>query len=407
MGLTPAHASLPKPEIDPPPASSPKKSAKSKKRKVKAKASPSKDAARIEKLVIVESPAKAKTLGRYLGQGFKVKASIGHVRDLLRSRLSVDVENDFAPHYTIPKEKRSVVKELKEATKKAKSIYLATDPDREGEAIAWHLTQAVDFGDRPVHRVAFYEITPSAVKAAFQEPRPIDQRLVEAQTARRVLDRLVGYKLSPLLWSKVKHRLSAGRVQSVALRLVVEREREIQGFVPQEFWTIDAQLSALNAKESFLARLIEIKGEKVVIPHNEEAQKIVKALTNSTFIVDKVTEGEKRRRPAAPFTTSTLQQEASRRLRFSARRTMRIAQDLYEGIELGAEGRIGLITYMRTDSTQVAAYAQAEARKYIAAELGQVYLPKYPPRYQARTPRAQEAHEAIRPTSVFRTPDNV
>lgn len=408
MGRTPAHASLPKPEVEPPAIASRKSSAKPKpKAKAKVRSPRSKDGARKDKLVIVESPAKAKTLERYLGRGFRVKASIGHIRDLLRSQLSVDLENDFAPRYTIPREKRSVVKELKEATKKAKAIYLATDPDREGEAIAWHLTQAVDFGTLPVHRVAFYEITPQAVKAAFREPRPIDQRLVEAQTARRILDRLVGYKLSPLLWSKVKHRLSAGRVQSVALRLVVEREREIQSFLPQEFWTIDAKLAPQNSAQSFLARLTEIRGEKVNILIQDEAQKIVDALSSATFLVQKVAEGEKRRRPLPPFTTSTLQQEASRRLRFSAQRTMRIAQELYEGVELGAEGREGLITYMRTDSTQVASYAQAEAREYIAQVFGQEYLPAQPPRYQARTPRAQEAHEAIRPTSVHREPGKI
>lgn len=409
MSRTSAHDSLPQPGVVRPiSGAAGKKSAKIRKAKSSRK---TKDSAK-EKLVIVESPAKARTLSRYLGSGYRVKASLGHVRDLLRSSLSVDVENDFTPKYTIPREKRSVVKELKEAAKKAKAVYLATDPDREGEAIAWHLIQAVGLNKTPVHRVAFFEITPQAVAAAFKKPRYIDPRLVDAQQARRVLDRLVGYKLSPLLWAKVRNRLSAGRVQSVALRLVVEREREIENFVPQEFWTIDAELAPEKARgqkkrPSFLARLIEIRGEKAQIGNETEAQKIGGELQASSFLVKKVEKGEKKRRPYPPFITSTLQQDAHRRLRFSARRTMRIAQELYEGADLGPEGSVGLITYMRTDSPQVAPSAQAQARAYIAQAFGNEYLPAHPPHYKARTPRAQEAHEAIRPTSVFREPEKI
>lgn len=400
MGRTPAHESLPAPER----ISSTRPKRRSAKRKsVKA----SSRARRDGKLVIVESPAKARTMSGYLGRGYRVKASIGHVRDLLKSRLSVDVDNDFAPSYTIPREKRSVVKELREEVQKAKEVYLATDPDREGEAIAWHLIEAAQITlPSKVHRVVFHEITPEAIRKAFAHPRGIDRNLVDAQQARRILDRLVGYKLSPLLWDKVQNRLSAGRVQSVALRLVVEREREIAAFVPQEFWTIDADLSK-GTGERFRARLQKIGEEKIDLKTKDQVDPLLAALREALYRVASVEVQDKRRNPYPPFITSTLQQEASRRLRFSAKRTMRVAQELYEGVSLGPQGSLGLITYMRTDSVQVARDAQAEARAFIAERFGKAFLPATPPRYRTRAKLAQEAHEAIRPTSVRRTREQV
>lgn len=391
MGRTPAHASLPKP----------KSTAKPNGRQKRADG----------KLVIVESPAKARTMRRFLGQGFEVKASVGHVRDLLKSRLSVDVENDFAPTYRVPKEKREVVKELQEAAQGAAEVYLATDPDREGEAIAWHLIEAARI-EVPVHRVAFHEITKRAVAEAFSHPRGIDMRLVEAQQARRILDRLVGYKIGPLLWRKVRGRLSAGRVQSVALRLVVEREREIEAFVPQEFWSIEAELAkektrGQEPRDSFRAKLERVRGEKVRLESQAEVQLILKELEGAPYIVERVKREEKQRRPPPPFITSTLQQDAFRRLRFSTRRTMRVAQQLYEGVSLGTRGSVGLITYMRTDSVRVAAAAQGAARSYIRERFGPAFVPPYMPRYKTRAKRAQEAHEAIRPTSVRREPEAI
>ncbi|MCM8748687.1 type I DNA topoisomerase [Thermomicrobiaceae bacterium CFH 74404] len=362
-------------------------------------------------LVIVESPAKARTISRYLGQGFTVKASMGHVRDLPKSKLGVDVEHGFAPTYLILREKANVVKELKESVRKARTLILATDPDREGEAIAWHLIEATNAQDKPVRRIVFHEITPEAVKTALENPRDIDMRLVNAQQARRVLDRLVGYEISPLLWRKVKSGLSAGRVQSVALRLVVEREREIEAFVPEEYWTIEAELAKLSngagGPPTFTATLIRIRGEKPVLKDETAARTVVAELQAASFWVRSVTERQKQRRPSPPFTTSTLQQEASRKLRMPVRRTMQIAQELYEGIDLGPEGSQGLITYMRTDSTNVAAAAQARARDVIAARFGQEYLPEQPPVYSRKAKGAQEAHEAIRPTDPARDPESV
>ncbi|HET9016666.1 MAG TPA: type I DNA topoisomerase [Thermomicrobiaceae bacterium] len=363
-------------------------------------------------LVIVESPTKARTIGRYLGRGFTVKASMGHVRDLPKSRLGVGVEGSFAPDYLIPRDKTSVVKQLREDVKGAREILLATDPDREGEAIAWHLIEATNPGDKPIHRIVFHEITPDAIRTALAEPRDIDMRLVEAQQARRVLDRLVGYEISPLLWKKVKRGLSAGRVQSVALRLVVEREREIQAFVPQEYWTLDAELATrLAAGRSgppvFTASLARVNGEKPELKDQESTFAIVRALDGAEFVVDNVDVKETQRRPAAPFTTSTLQQEASRKLRFPVRRTMQIAQELYEGVDLGTAGSQGLITYMRTDSTNVAASAQDAARAVIAQRFGQQFVPERPPVYARRAKGAQEAHEAIRPTDPARDPEHV
>ena len=404
MGATPAHEGLPKPEAT---ARAPRKSAKKNGQK---NGKPS-DGPRVGKLVIVESPTKAKTVGRFLGKGYTVKASVGHVRDLLRSTLSVDVEHDFTPKYRVPNEKKEVVKELASLADRADQIYLATDPDREGEAIAWHLMESAGIDRARTHRVVFHEITPDAIGEAFAQPRDIDMQLVDAQQARRILDRLVGYELSPLLWRKIRGRLSAGRVQSVALRLIVEREREIQAFVPVEYWSIHAEL-AKHAKHhpkrsTFLAKLIKINGQDVDLKNEADTHAIVAELEQATYQVANVKTGERRRRPSAPFTTSTLQQESSRKLGYAARRTMGLAQALYEGKTLGDEGSIGLITYMRTDSTNVAESAQHEARSYIADRFGPEFLPEEPPQYKTRSKNAQEAHEAIRPTSVRRTPESI
>ncbi|MEA3345162.1 MAG: type I DNA topoisomerase [Chloroflexota bacterium] len=362
-------------------------------------------------LVIVESPAKARTIGRFLGKDYEVKASVGHVRDLLKSRLAVDVENDFKPTYRVPNEKRDVVKELKAAAAQAAAVYLATDPDREGEAIAWHLLAAVDITKKQARRVVFHEITGAAIRKAFSHPRHIDMRLVNAQQARRILDRLVGYKISPLLWKKVKGGLSAGRVQSVALRLVVEREREREAFVPQEYWTIEADLAKRDGEipleeRKFRAKLHRIRGEKVDLKNEIDTQKIVEELEGAAYTVGKVRKRKRRRRPRPPFTTSTMQRKASSQLHFNTRRTMRVAQQLYEGIELDGE-TVGLITYMRTDSTNVAESAQQEARDYVQRTHGEEFLPPQPPRYKTKAKGAQEAHEAIRPTSVWRTPSKI
>ncbi len=361
----------------------------------------------VGKLVIVESPAKARTIERYLGKGYTVKASIGHVRDLLRSRMAVDVENDFRPTYRVPKEKRQVVKEIAQLAKNAEEIYIATDPDREGEAIAWHLVEAANLDRDKVRRVVFHEITKPAVQAAFAQPRDIDMNLVNAQQARRILDRLVGYSLSPLLWKKVRSRLSAGRVQSVALRLVVDREREIRAFVPQEYWTIDAEFQPEGVQARYRARLVKVDGQEPELPNEDAVKPLVTDMEKAEYVAVKVKKGQRRRKPAAPFTTSTLQQEASRKLGFTARQTMAVAQQLYEGLDVGEGGRIGLITYMRTDSTNVSPLAQQEARRFIQERFGEEFLPPKPPQYKTRAKRAQEAHEAIRPTSVFRTPEKV
>lgn len=363
-----------------------------------------------KKLVIVESPTKAKTIGQYLGREYKVVASIGHIRDLPKSRLGVDIERDFEPKYLVPKEKRTIVRQLKEAVAEAPEIFLATDPDREGEAISWHIIEATQADPGKVRRVVFHEITPKAIAEAFQSPRPIDSRLVEAQQARRILDRLVGYMVSPLLWRKIQHRLSAGRVQSVALRLVVEREREIQAFVPEEYWTVEAVVSPADRPERrFRAVLWGVAGEKekLNIKTGDEAAALVAALKSGRWAVGEVRKRTVQRDPAPPFTTSTLQQEASRKLRFTAKRTMLIAQQLYEGVELGPEGQVGLITYMRTDSTAVSDLARAEARDYITRRFGADFAPPAPRYSQKKAKGAQEAHEAIRPTSVFREPASI
>jgi DNA topoisomerase-1 len=359
------------------------------------------------KLVIVESPAKAKTVGRFLGRGYTVRASVGHVRDLLKSQLSVDVENNFAPKYRVPNEKKEVVKEIKKLAQKAEEIYLATDPDREGESISWHLLEAAQIDADRAKRVVFHEITEPAIKEAFSHPRHINMDLVDAQQARRILDRLVGYSISPILWEKVRGRLSAGRVQSAALRLIVEREREIENFVPVEYWSIHAEFKPEKLKPTFVAKLARIDGEDPQLPNEEIVKSVLADMESAAYSITKIKRGERRRKPLAPFTTSTLQQEASLKLGFTAKRTMALAQGLYEGQEIGDGGATGLITYMRTDSTNVSELAQNEARQYIGGKYGKDYMPAEPPRYTKRSANAQEAHEAIRPTSVMRTPEQV
>ncbi|MBA2246535.1 MAG: type I DNA topoisomerase [Chloroflexia bacterium] len=381
-------------------------------RKKKASAAPSRPRAGRGKLVIVESPAKARTIGRYLGSGFTVKASMGHIRDLPKSTLGVDVDADFTPKYLIPRDKSKVVKELKASVQGAREIFLATDPDREGEAIAWHLIAATEAEAKPLHRVVFNEITPEAVTAAMEHPRAIDMDLVEAQQARRILDRLVGYGVSPLLWKKVKRGLSAGRVQTAALRIVVEREREIDQFVAVEYWSLDADLAKITGAEptprdTFRASLHQIDGKKAELVTNDQTQAVVTALDGASWKIVDVVRRETKRRPQAPFTTSTLQQEASRKLGYSVRRTMQIAQELYEGIDLGAEGTQGLITYMRTDSTNISGSAQQAARAVISTRFGVEYVPARPPMYTKKSKGAQEAHEAVRPTSPQRDPQAV
>jgi len=381
MGRTPEHEGLVPPEKPKPPRSG--------------------------KLVIVESPAKARTVGRFLGKGYTVKASVGHVRDLLRSELSVDVDNNFLPKYRVPNEKRPVVKEIKELAKTAEEIFLATDPDREGEAIAWHLAEAANIDPAISKRVVFHEITQEAITEAFAHPRDVNMALVDAQQARRVLDRLVGYSISPILWEKVRSRLSAGRVQSVALRMVVEREREVQDFTPQEFWTIAAELLPEKGKTPYVARLVKVDNADPSLPNEAAANGILAELEKAPYEIVKIKKSERRRKPFAPFITSTLQQEASRRLGYTARRTMALAQQLYEGLDVGEGGSTGLITYMRTDSTNIAEVALKEVRNYIQETYGANFLPETAPQYKTRAVAAQEAHEAIRPTSVLRHPEKV
>ncbi len=363
------------------------------------------------KLVIVESPAKAKTLNKILGRSYNVKASMGHVRDLPRASLGVDVSKDFVPKYVVPTEKKKIVGEIKKAASNASSIYLATDPDREGEAISWHLVQAtkLDKEGTPLQRVVFHEITKDAVQQAFKSPRCIDMNLVNAQQTRRILDRLVGYKLSPLLWRKVQRGLSAGRVQSVAVRMIVDREQEIQDFVAKEYWIMDIELARPEEKEvSFRGRLFALAdGTKLDIGNKDKAEMVTADLENAEYEVKTVVTKQLTRQPAPPFITSTLQQEAWQRLHFSAKRTMAIAQQLYEGLPLGKEGSVGLITYMRTDSTHVAYSAITEAREFIGEKYGAKFLPPKPRSFTKKTKWAQEAHEAIRPTKIYRQPEQI
>ena len=359
-------------------------------------------------LVIVESPAKARTLSKILGKGYSLKASMGHIRDLPKSQLGVDIENGFAPKYVVPRAKSKLVRELKEAAKTASAVYLATDPDREGEAISWHLAEVTKSDETPYRRVVFHEITKEAIEQAFKHPHSIDMQLVNAQQARRVLDRLVGYKISPLLWRKVRRGLSAGRVQSVALKIIVDRERKIQKFIPAEYWTIEAELTkkipAIKVIP-FRAMLIGfIDGTKLDIHNQEEATEIADELKPASYNVIKAKTKKVTRPPAPPFITSTLQQEAWRKLHFSAKQTMAIAQQLYEGLPIGGEGRVGLITYMRTDSTRVARSAIAETREVITAKYGAQFVPPHARSFFGRVKGAQEAHEAIRPTRIKREP---
>jgi DNA topoisomerase-1 len=360
------------------------------------------------KLVIVESPAKAKTVGRFLGKGYTVRASVGHIRDLLRSQLSVDVENNFKPKYRVPNEKKEVVKELKQLAKEHAEIYLATDPDREGEAISWHLMEAAAIEPKLAKRVVFHEITEHAINEAFSNPRDINMDLVNAQQARRILDRLVGYSISPILWEKVRSRLSAGRVQSVAMRLIVEREREIDAFVPVEYWSIGAEFRPETEKKTtFVAKLAKIDEKDPELGSEAVVKPLLVDMEAAPYTVTRVKRGERRRKPSAPFTTSTLQQEASRKLGFTAKRTMGLAQGLYEGQDVGEGGTTGLITYMRTDSTNIAEVALTEVRGYISQRYGADFLPEKPIEYKTKTKGAQEAHEAVRPTSSLRDPEKV
>lgn len=356
-------------------------------------------------LVIVESPAKANTINKYLGKDYVVLASLGHVKDLPKSKLGVDVENNFEPVYEQIKGKEKVIKELKSAAKTADRILLAADPDREGEAICQHLKELLDGNKAEIFRVLFNEITPKAIKAAVENPGRINQKVVDAQQARRILDRLVGYQVSPLLWDKVRRGISAGRVQTVALRLIVEREREIKAFVPEEYWSITARLEG-HQPPPFEAKLAKIKGKTAEVKNQAEADHILQSLEGAPFNVETVVTKEKKRAPVPPFTTSKIQQDSARRLRFTVKKTMMLAQRLYEGIELGEEGRIGLITYMRTDSTRISDDAMQMVRSYVSDVYGEKYLPEKPVIYKSKKD-AQDAHEAIRPTFVGRTPDDL
>jgi len=358
-------------------------------------------------LVIVESPAKAKTINKYLGKQYIVKASLGHIKDLPKRDLAVDIDKGFEPRYEVIEGKKKLIAELKQTAKKVADVYLAADPDREGEAICYHLQEELGNGKNGprIYRVMFNEITQRAIRKAFEQPGQVDIHLVDAQQARRVLDRLVGYKISPLLWDKVRRGLSAGRVQTVALRLIVEREREIRAFVTKEYWTLDADL---NAKKSPLltARLAKINDQPAEIGNQQSSDEVLAALDGAQYVVRSVTRREKRRNPVAPFITSTLQQESSRKLRFSVKRTMMLAQRLYEGVEIGKEGAVGLITYMRTDSTRIAEDAIRDVRDYIGERYGKEFLPESPNVYRSKK-EAQDAHEAIRPTSMAFTPEVV
>lgn len=358
-----------------------------------------------DSLVIVESPAKAKTISKYLGSKYIVKASMGHIRDLPKSQTGVEVENGFQPKYITIRGKGSVLKELKDARKKVKRVYLAADPDREGEAIAWHLAHYLELDEKEACRVVFNEITKQAVRDAFKSPRPINMDLVNAQQARRILDRLVGYKISPLLWKKVKKGLSAGRVQSVAVKLIIDRENEINSFVPEEYWTITARL--LQDKTAFEAKFYGLDGEKRELSSEQDVKQVMDAIAGQPFVVSDVKERERLRNPAPPFITSSLQQEAARKLGFRAAKTMSVAQQLYEGVDLGREGSVGLITYMRTDSTRISPVAQEEAKAYIVDKFGAAYAPEQFRNYARKNSNAQDAHEAIRPTSILREPEAV
>ena len=357
-----------------------------------------------DKLIIVESPAKANTIKKFLGGSTKVVASMGHIRDLPKSKLGIDIEHNFEPQYINIRGKGDLIKSLKKDAKSAKKVYLATDPDREGEAIAWHLSNILDVDSDKVTRVTFNEITKTAVQKAIKEPRDIDINLVDAQQARRVLDRIVGYKISPVLWKKVRRGLSAGRVQSVAVKLIVDREEEIEKFIPQEYWNIYAKLLDEKSKKTFEAKLYGKEKKKIEIHSKEEVDEILEAIEKAKYIVEDIKKGQKKRTPAPPFTTSTMQQEASRKLGFTLKKTMSIAQGLYEGVKIPEKGTVGLITYMRTDSTRISEEARAMAKKHIVEEYGENY---YENRYYKTNKEAQDAHEGIRPTYAELKPDEI
>ena len=357
-------------------------------------------------LVIVESPAKAKTIGKYLGRSYTVKASMGHLRDLPKSKLGIDIEHDFEPDYKPIRGKEALIRELKEAAKESDTVYLATDPDREGEAISWHLKYLLDLNDQKARRVTFNEITKNVVQESIARPREIDQNLVDAQQARRVLDRIVGYELSPLLWKKVRRGLSAGRVQSVATRMVDEREKEIESFKPEEYWTLDAQLLDEPSHKTFTAHYYGKNGKKFEPSSREEIDAVIADTKSAVFAVKSVKRADKQRSPSPPFTTSTLQQEASRKLNMTPRRTMSIAQQLYEGVDIEGEGTVGLITYMRTDSLRLSDEATAAAKDFILARYGADYYPGKARVYKTKS-GAQDAHEAIRPSNVNLTPEDI
>ena len=357
-----------------------------------------------DKLVIVESPAKANTIKKFLGGNTKVVASMGHIRDLPKSKLGVDIEHDFEPEYINIRGKGDLIKSLKKDAKQAKKVYIATDPDREGEAIAWHLAYILKDEKNKISRVTFNEITKNAVQKAIKEPRNIDMNVVDAQQARRVLDRIVGYKMSPLLWKKVKRGLSAGRVQSVAVKLIVDRENEIEGFKPEEYWNIYAKLKDEKTKKQFEARFYGKNGKKLEIHSKQETDEVLEGIKNAKYIVSEVKKGEKKRTPAPPFTTSTMQQEASRKLGFTLKKTMSVAQGLYEGVRIPEKGTVGLITYMRTDSTRISDVARAAAKEYIVKNYGEKY---YENRYYKTNKEAQDAHEAIRPTYIDVNPGDI
>ena len=357
-----------------------------------------------DKLIIVESPAKANTIKKFLGGSTKVVASMGHIRDLPKSKLGVDTEHDFEPQYINIRGKGDLIKSLKKEAKNAKKVYLATDPDREGEAIAWHLAHILEIPDDSICRVTFNEITKEAVKESIKNPRKIDMNLTDAQQARRVLDRIVGYKISPVLWKKVRRGLSAGRVQSVAVKLIVDREEEIEKFIPEEYWNIYANLLDENSKKVFVAKFYGKSGKKVDIHSKEEVDSILQGIKNKKYVVTAVKKGEKKRTPAPPFTTSTMQQESSRKLGFTLKKTMSVAQGLYEGVNVGNRGTVGLITYMRTDSTRISEEARAMAKTQIAKDFGAEY---YENRYYKTKQSAQDAHEGIRPTYADLTPESI
>lgn len=357
-----------------------------------------------DKLIIVESPAKANTIKKFLGGNTKVVASMGHIRDLPKSKLGVNVENNFEPEYINIRGKGDLIKQLKKDAKSSKKVYLATDPDREGEAIAWHLSNILDVDKSKITRVTFNEITKTAVQKAIKEPRPIDINLVDAQQARRVLDRIVGYKISPVLWKKVRRGLSAGRVQSVAVKLIVDREEEIEKFIPEEYWNIYAKLLDEKSKKIFEAKFFGKEGKKLEIKNKEQVDEILANIKNAKYIVDEIKKGEKKRTPAPPFTTSTMQQEASRKLGFTLKKTMSVAQGLYEGVKIPERGTVGLITYMRTDSTRISEEARAAAKAHILETYGKEY---YENRYYKTKTDAQDAHEGIRPTYADLEPDSI